>query len=224
VALSPVFVAAGAVSAERYARSAGWPDQTPPARTLCDRFVEHVDVVAGCQGIQQHSQNSLRVDTLHPLESVLIVGEENGLIRLRAVCDARYGLLPAGSRWLLRIPDRPAGTGEDVNTTGAHFTGEGPTMESTFVQSIFARPRRDGRRCLCAAEGVLVALRGYSLDEAFADILQTAGSHNIAPLSLTDALVAIAQGCPTGNLDRRAVGAVEHAWGELLKKPNLSGF
>jgi hypothetical protein len=119
---------------------------------------------------------------------------------------------------------RPAGTGEDVNTTGAHFTWKGPTMKSIFMQSISARPRRDGRRCLCAAEGVLVALRGYSLDEAFADILQTAGSFNIAPLSLTDALVALAQGCPTGNLDRRAVDAVEHAWGELLKKPNLSGF
>ncbi len=42
-------------------------------------------------------------------------------------------------------------------------------------------PHRSGQRSLSAAEGVLVALRHCSLDEAFADIVQTAKLHGVAP-------------------------------------------
>jgi hypothetical protein len=45
-------------------------------------------------------------------------------------------------------------------------------------------PRRSGHRSLGAAEGVLVALRHCSLDEAFIDIVHTAKRHNVAPLRL----------------------------------------
>ena len=62
-------------------------------------------------------------------------------------------------------------------------------------------PRRSGQRSLGAAEGVLVALRHCSLDEAFIDIVQTAKRHNVAPLGLADALVAIAENDVTRDFD-----------------------
>ena len=46
--------------------------------------------------------------------------------------------------------------------------------------------RRDGRRTLCAAEGVVAVLRHCSLDDAFRDIVSTAQRHNVAPLRLAE--------------------------------------
>ncbi len=80
-------------------------------------------------------------------------------------------------------------------------------------------PRRSGQRSLGAAEGVLVALRHCSLDEAFIDIVQTAKRHNVAPLELADALVAIAENDLTRDLDDTVVTAVGRAWGALLSQP-----
>jgi hypothetical protein len=77
-------------------------------------------------------------------------------------------------------------------------------------------PRRSGQRSLSAAEGVLVALLHCSLDEAFADIVQTAKRHSVAPLELADALVAIAENDVTANLDGALTAAVDRAWGTLL--------
>ena len=54
-------------------------------------------------------------------------------------------------------------------------------------------PRRVGARILDTAEGVLIALRGCTLNEAFVEIVQTAKAHNVSTLSLADALVALAQ-------------------------------
>ena len=53
--------------------------------------------------------------------------------------------------------------------------------------------RRAGARILDTAEGVLLALRGCTLNQAFVEIVRTAKSHNVSTLSLADALVAIAQ-------------------------------
>ena len=80
-------------------------------------------------------------------------------------------------------------------------------------------PRRTGQRILGAAEGVLVALRHCSLDEAFIDIVQTAKRHNVAPMGLADALVAIAAHDVTRDLDDTVVAAVGQAWGALLGQP-----
>ena len=41
--------------------------------------------------------------------------------------------------------------------------------------------------------GVLITLRGCTLNEAFVEIVQTAKAHNVSTLSLADALVALAQ-------------------------------
>jgi hypothetical protein len=76
--------------------------------------------------------------------------------------------------------------------------------------------RRSGQRSLSAAEGVLVALRHCSLDEAFADIVQTAKRHGVAPLELADALVAIAENDVTRDLDAALTAVVDQAWGALL--------
>jgi len=76
--------------------------------------------------------------------------------------------------------------------------------------------RRSGQRSLGAAEGVLVALRHCSLDEAFIDIVQTATRHGVAPLELADALVAIAENDVPRGFDDAVIAAVEQAWGTLL--------
>jgi hypothetical protein len=81
-------------------------------------------------------------------------------------------------------------------------------------------PRRSGQRSLGAAEGVLVALRHYSLDEAFIDIVQTAKQHNVAPIGLADALVAVAANDATRDFDIAVVAAVGQAWGALLGQPS----
>ena len=51
-------------------------------------------------------------------------------------------------------------------------------------------PRRAGARIRDTAEGVLIALRGYTLNQAFVEIVQTAKAHNVSTRSLADALVA----------------------------------
>ena len=41
-------------------------------------------------------------------------------------------------------------------------------------------PRRAGARILDTAEGVLIALRGCTLNQAFVEIVQTAKAHNVS--------------------------------------------
>ena len=66
-------------------------------------------------------------------------------------------------------------------------------------------PRRVGARILDTAEGVLIALRGCSLNQAFVEIVQTAKAHNVSTLSLADALVALAQDQTSQDGDDAAV-------------------
>lgn len=77
-------------------------------------------------------------------------------------------------------------------------------------------PRRAGARILDTAEGVLIALRGCSLNEAFVEIVQTAKSHNVSTLSLADALVAIAQTQSSQDVNDAAFVAARATWGYLL--------
>lgn len=79
---------------------------------------------------------------------------------------------------------------------------------------------RSGPRSLCAAQGVLVALRRCSLDEAFIDIIQTAQRHNVAPLGLADALVAVAENDVTRYSDDDTIAVADRAWGALLDRPS----
>ena len=78
---------------------------------------------------------------------------------------------------------------------------------------------RSAQRTLGAAEGVLVAFRHCTLDDAFIDIVQTAKRHNVAPMRLADSLVAIAQNDMIRDLVDDVVAAIGQAWGTLFSEP-----
>jgi hypothetical protein len=78
--------------------------------------------------------------------------------------------------------------------------------------------RRNAQRSLGAAQGVLVATRKYSLDDAFAEIIQTAKRHNVAPIELAEALVSIAEGRRNGGVVTEAMAAATEAWAALLER------
>ena len=79
-------------------------------------------------------------------------------------------------------------------------------------------PRRAGARILDTAEGVLIALRGCTLNQAFVEIVQTAKAHNVSTLSLADALVALAQDQASQDGDDAALVAARAAWGHLFDR------
>jgi hypothetical protein len=80
-------------------------------------------------------------------------------------------------------------------------------------------PRRAGARVLDTAEGVLIALRGCSLNEAFVEIVKTAKAHNVSTLSVADALVALAQDHGVSQAgDGAASVAARATWGRLLDR------
>jgi Fe-S-cluster formation regulator IscX/YfhJ len=83
-------------------------------------------------------------------------------------------------------------------------------------------PRRSGARILDTAEGVIIALVRCNITQAFTAIVGTAKDHNVAPLSLADALVAIAQNHATDDLDPEAVRVAHQTWGRLLDRPRRS--
>jgi hypothetical protein len=83
-------------------------------------------------------------------------------------------------------------------------------------------PRRAGARILDTAEGVLLALRGCTLNQAFVEIVRTAKSHNVSTLSLADALVAIAQTPSCHDIDDAAFVAARATWGDLLDRIRLN--
>jgi len=84
-------------------------------------------------------------------------------------------------------------------------------------------PRRAGARILDTAEGVLIALRGCTLHQAFVEIVQTAKTHDVSTLSLADALVALAQNQASQASDDAAFVAARAAWGHLLESRSGRG-
>jgi hypothetical protein len=77
-------------------------------------------------------------------------------------------------------------------------------------------PRRAGARILDTAEGVLITLRGCTLNQAFVDIVQTAKAHDVGTLSLADALVALAQDQASQEGQDAAFDAARTTWGHLF--------
>src|SRR6187551_2800704 len=100
--------------------------------------------------------------------------------------------------------------------TGAMRSPGGECEVDTLSRS--PDPRRAGARVLDTAEGVLIALRGCSLNQAFVEIVQTAKAHNVSTLSLADALVALAQNQASQDGDDAALIAARAAWGHLLDR------
>lgn len=71
-----------------------------------------------------------------------------------------------------------------------------------------------GRRNLDLALGVLIGLRRYGADDAFAELVQVGTRRGLSPFALGRALVAAA-GC--GPVTEAAAAAiVEDEWGDLL--------
>ncbi|OBB70609.1 hypothetical protein A5759_00380 [Mycobacterium sp. 852014-52144_SCH5372336] len=73
-----------------------------------------------------------------------------------------------------------------------------------------------GRQCLDTAEGVLIALRHCTVDEAFREMIRAAQQHQVPLFTLADALVTAAGGkaeCPNA----AARTAVLAEWGALLQ-------
>lgn len=76
--------------------------------------------------------------------------------------------------------------------------------------------RRAGARILDTAEGVLVTLRRYRVDQAFVELMQTAKRHGVNPVNLADALVAIAEDQLSQPLDHAAAAVALATWGNLI--------
>ncbi|RAV18293.1 transcription antitermination regulator [Mycolicibacterium sp. GF69] len=80
-----------------------------------------------------------------------------------------------------------------------------------------------GRKCLDTAEGVLVALRHCTVDEAFREIIRAAQHHQVPLFTLADALVTAASGTvASGTAEYPNVAArtaVLAEWGPLLLTP-----
>src|SRR6478609_369729 len=97
---------------------------------------------------------------------------------------------------------------------GVEMTAGGECELDTFDRS--QDPRRAGARILDTAEGVLIALRGCSLNQAFVEIVQTAQAHNVSTVSLADALVALTQDQASQEGQDAAFDAARTTWGRLF--------
>lgn len=82
--------------------------------------------------------------------------------------------------------------------------------------------RREGRRVLDIALGVLVALRRCGADAAFEELITAAGRNDIPVFAMASALVALASADPSARLDSAARRAAEREWAQLLA-PDISG-
>jgi AmiR/NasT family two-component response regulator len=76
------------------------------------------------------------------------------------------------------------------------------------------RARTDARM-LDRAEGVLIALRGCTINAAFQEIVSASKRHRVPTLGIAAALVALAQDSP---LDDDATAAARYEWGSLLEQ------
>ncbi|UQX10727.1 hypothetical protein [Candidatus Mycobacterium methanotrophicum] len=76
--------------------------------------------------------------------------------------------------------------------------------------------RRVGARILDTAEGVLVALRRYRVDQAFVELMDTAKRRGINPIALADALVAMAEDQLCQDVEDAAAAVALATWGHLF--------
>ena len=76
-------------------------------------------------------------------------------------------------------------------------------------------PARADARMLDRAEGVLIAFRRCTIDEAFEDIVRASKRHRVPTLSIAAALVALAQNSP---FEDDAIAAARYEWATLLEQ------
>ena len=128
----------------------------------------------------------------------------------------------------LTIQTGAAGPAGYISKLGAHRLTGGCQQADTCLTAavgttgLMTSPHRVGRpigrQGLDTAEGVLVALRQCTVDEAFREMIRAAQQHQVPLFTLADALVSAAGAAEVHGLDcadaaRRAVLA---EWGTLL--------
>jgi hypothetical protein len=101
-------------------------------------------------------------------------------------------------------------------TKHRRLTRETPDWRDVSTDHSTPDPRRSADRILDTAEGVLITLRRYHLNQAFIELARTSRRHAIPLTSLADALVALAQGQSTVDCETRAVHIARATWGALL--------
>lgn len=75
---------------------------------------------------------------------------------------------------------------------------------------------RPGVRALDRAEGVLMALRRCSCDDAFGELLEAARRQHVPVFTIASALVELVDGSNTLASDPIASAAANRQWGELI--------
>jgi ANTAR domain len=75
---------------------------------------------------------------------------------------------------------------------------------------------RTDARMLDRAEGVLLALRRCTINEAFEEIVAASKRHRVPTLTMARALVALVENAGAAN-DTNAAAAARYEWGALLE-------
>ncbi|GAA2408719.1 hypothetical protein GCM10009856_17320 [Mycolicibacterium llatzerense] len=75
---------------------------------------------------------------------------------------------------------------------------------------------RPGVRALDRAEGVLMALRRCSCDDAFDELLEAARRQHVPVFTIATALVELVDGSDNSGSDPVASAAATRQWGELI--------
>ncbi len=81
-----------------------------------------------------------------------------------------------------------------------------------------------GPRMLDAAKGILVGLRGCTMADAFSEILCVADEYQVGPLSVSQALVTLAEGSRQ-TYNTPATQAAHRTWAYLVdhRAPRIDG-
>lgn len=75
---------------------------------------------------------------------------------------------------------------------------------------------RPGVRALDRAEGVLMALRRCSCDDAFDELLEAARRQHVPVFTIATALVELVYGTGSSGSDPAAAAAADRQWGDLI--------
>lgn len=97
-------------------------------------------------------------------------------------------------------------------------------MEEWVTSRVYVDRTVQGRRVLDTAEGVLIALRGFSSDAAFHELLAAAERHRLPLFTIASALVDLAsREKQSADVVPAARSVAENEWGVLLRETQ-TGF
>jgi hypothetical protein len=92
-------------------------------------------------------------------------------------------------------------------------------MEEWVTSRVYVERTVQGRQVLDTAEGILIALRRFSPDAAFHELLSAAERHRLPLFTIASALVDLAsREEQSAELPLPAQSVAEGEWGELLRE------